>query len=135
MTDYTNYSTSLATMSGSVATIIAGLVKLDSPKISNKKINTTNHGSNGHTTFISGSLLEIDDFKATLSFEGTDSATLYSALIAGTMGSYRISFPNSKTWSFSALVTEFQPEGADAQSPEMLQYSVTFSPSGSMVVA
>jgi len=131
MTDFSSYGTLL--YSGS--TVIAGLVKLESPKIKNAKINTTNHGSGGYTTFISGSLTEIDDFKATFSFDGTTNATLYSALIAGTIGSYKIAFPNSKSWTFNALVTEFQPEGSDAQSPELLQYSVTFSPSGSMVVA
>jgi len=132
--DFSNYGTVLASVSGSSTTTLAGLIKLDAPAVKNPKIESTNHGSGGKKTYISGSLVEIDDFKGTFSFDTTTATTMYNACTGGTLGTYKITFPNSQSWQFTSLVTEFQPEGSDATSPELLQYSVTFSPSGSMVI-
>lgn len=140
MTDTTNFGSLLyvQTTSGSASSgsAIAELIKLEPPKIKHPKINTTKHGTvNTTATYIYSGVIEIDDFKATLSYSGSSVDTLLTNMTSGTTGYYKIAFPNSKNWYFSALVSEFQVEGADAQSPEILQASVTFSPTGPMIVA
>lgn len=135
MTDFSNFGCLLYSVSGSTSTVLAGLVKLDPPEVKNEKIDTTNHSSGNVKTCISGCLVEYGDIKGTFSYSDTTATTLYNSCVTGNMGHYKITFPNAKNWSFSALVTSFAYEGMDAQNPELLQYSTTFAPSGSMVIS
>lgn len=138
MSDFSNYSsliyrqtTSGCSTSGSA---IAGLVKLEPPKISAPAIDARNHGSGIYPSKIWSGIVEIDDFSGTFSFDPTALTVLQSEMIAGTMDHFRIKFPNNQNWYFDALVSEIAPESAEATNPDLLTVKVSFTPSGSMVI-
>lgn len=137
MPDLSNFGTLLKTSaSGSgTYTAVAGLVKLEPPTIKNPKIDSTAHDSGTFKKAIYSNSVEISDFKGTFSMSGCAVDIFSGSLINGTPGYFQLYFPSTKTWTFPALVTEFGVTGADAQSPDLLQAEVTFSPSGSLVIA
>jgi hypothetical protein len=120
-----------ATTSGSV---LAGMVNLTPPAIKFNTLNSRNHGSGKYPSKISAGTIDIDDFSAKFSFDPATLAVLQAAALAGTVGNYRISFPNNQNWYFGAIVSSIQPDGLDAQNPALMTESVTFSPSGAMVI-
>jgi hypothetical protein len=134
MTDFTNYGTLLEKETGTPLTYaeIGSVVNIDFPELVQESIETTNH-STGWRTFISGGLKEVTEFTATVSYKGTETFT--ADWEAGTVGNYRITYPNAKKWSFSALITKVKPGSADAASPEELTLDVTFQPSGECTLA
>jgi hypothetical protein len=138
MTDYANFGTLLYSMTASgssgSATLIASVVKLDPPAVTMPKIKSTNHGSGSYDKFIAAGVVEIDDFDVTLSYSGSALTTFYTSMVAGTLGFYKLAFPNGQNAYFDSLVTGWKPEEADSQSPELLQVTVTFSPSGTMII-
>jgi hypothetical protein len=135
MAEFTTYGVLFGyNTSGSIYTDVAGVVSVEPPKIKNELIDTTNHKSI-HKTQMSGGLIEIEDFKATLSFDNTVVSTFYNALISGSRMNYQITYPNATKWQFSGYVKEFQPSGLESDSPEHLEVEMTIGISGSMVIA
>jgi len=115
---------------------IAEVVSLDPPEILHETIESTNHGSGGWKERVPSKVKEISEFTAKINW--TTSASLLSAdLVAGTLSAYSLDFPTTPatSWTFSSYITAYKMEEIDAQSPETLMASVTFSPSGSAVLA
>jgi len=136
MTDkLSNYGIKLCEVSGSVVTPVAGLVKLAMPKIKNEKVEATSHDSGGYKEFVSGNLVEVEDFSGTFAFISGNVSKYLSYLTSGCVANYEIQCPNSVKFDFPALITEFTPGEADANKPELLNVEITFSPSGSIVTA
>lgn len=138
MSDFSDYSTLLyrQTTSGcsTSGSIVAGLVKLDPPKISAPSIDARNHGSGIYPSKIWSGIVEIDDFSGTFSFDPSALTILQTNMLAGTLDHFRIKFPNLQNWYFDALVAELAPESTEATSPDLLTVKVSFTPSGSMII-
>lgn len=62
---------------------------------------------------------------------GTSEAALDAALVAG-LQSYQVAFPNGKTWTFDAIMTEFAPK---APHDGKMTATVAFQLSGSITKA
>jgi hypothetical protein len=139
MTDYTNYGNLLytSTTSGSAGTftLVAGVVKLEPGAVKVATVDARNHGSGKYPSKISGCVVEIDDFKATLSYSGSSLDSMYTDMINGTAEHFKLAFTNGKNWYFDALLSEWAAESADAQSPELLQVSISMEPTGTMIIA
>lgn len=137
MTDVSNYGVKIGTSATGAEPYvdIAGLVKLDAPKLKNSAVDSTNHGSGGVAEKVSSGLVEVDDIKATFSFVESAMTTLTTACTAGTLMHFKITFPNTQTWTFNGFITEFAPAGADAGSPELLTADVTIAVTGAMTIA
>lgn len=139
MTDYTNYGTVLYKMSvsgsGGSATEVASVVKIDPPSLEMPMINTTNHSSGSFASQIPQGVASIDDFDVTLSYTGSTVSDLYDYISSGSLGYYQIAFRNGEKCSFDSYVTKWTPEGTDSQSPEMSMVTLTFSPTGTMIMS
>ena len=127
----TNYGTLLKRES----VTIAGVVSIDPPELENESVEVTNHGSGGFREYISGGLKGAGEFSCGLNYVQTAVSGIYNDFSSGTVGEYSITFPNNIVWSFDALVTKYKAESADAQSPEALQLTVTFQPTGEISLA
>jgi len=111
--------------------LIGEVIVLEFPEVSNPQVEITHHTSDGKE-FVSGEVVEVGTFKATINFIVTASGILNDVL-NGTSGSYSIEFPNSiGIWSFTATPVGFKPLTADSQNPEALKADVTFRPSGNV---
>lgn len=113
---------------------VAGVKKIDFPELSNDALENTSHGSGGKKEYISSGLVGLSEFKVTLGYVPDVSGSLVTDLVAGTSGSYAVTFPNNEVWSFYALCTKFKPLGGDASKPEVLNAEVSFQPTGEMTV-
>lgn len=131
----TNYGVTLEIGDGATPTeaftSIGEIISIEAPELINEAVEATNHSSGGWKEYISGGLKEVSEFKATINYVSTDAASLIGKVEDGTKSNFKMTFPNTDVWVFSALVTTFKPLGADAQSPETLQAEVTFRPTGS----
>lgn len=136
--NYSNYGTLLYQMSSSgssgSATLLGALTKLEPPAIKAPTINTRNHGSGIYPQAIFGGVLEIDPFSATFSFDKTDMATMQANCISGSPMNLKVLFPNTQAWYFSGLISEWSPQGADSNSPELLSVKVGITPTGTMII-
>jgi hypothetical protein len=113
---------------------IAGVVSLDFPEITNEAVGVS--VLNGTSkVYVAGGMVDISDFGATIIFDAVEAGSFYGALISGTVNSYAIEFPNAVEWTFNGVVTSFQPETADSDSPEVLQANVKFQPTGLPVIS
>ena len=118
-----------------VFTAIASVVNMPGPELINAAVQSTTHDSGGYRAFISGALKELAEFAITINYTpatpqyGATSGLIYD-LINGTVRNYQVVFPDTTTWSFAALVTNFAPAEADSASPNPLTAVVTFRPTG-----
>jgi hypothetical protein len=108
------------------------VVTIDPPDFMTPAVEATNHSSGGVRQFISGGLSEMSEFKATLNMIPANVATLVTDKAAGTVGRYRIAYPDGTHQDFGAIVTSIKPGQADAQNPDVLKAEITFRPSDSI---
>lgn len=128
--DRTNYGALLKKST----TVIGEVVSLDFPELTNEALESTNHSSGGYKSYISGKLIELTEFSATVNF--TSISGIMTDLVAGTEGSYGIYFPDvdTTTFTFGAYVVGFKPETADATKPDVLKATVRFRPTGTVTI-
>jgi hypothetical protein len=50
--------------------------------------------------------------------------------LSGASNNFQLVFPDTRTWTFGAIVVSIAPEEADATSPEVLKAEITFQPTG-----
>ena len=128
----TNYGTLLK----KDTTVLGEVVSIEPPELMNEAVEATNHSSGGWREFISGGLNELGEFTATVNFtSGVTISGFEADVIAGTVDSYSLTFPNTAVWSFDALPTSFKPDTADAQTPDALTATITLRPTGATTLA
>jgi hypothetical protein len=138
MADSTNLGTLLklsTSGSGGAYTAVAGVTKLTPPAIKNPAVESTNHNSPTYKTWISGGQVELTPIKSVISMDKSVSGSMVGYATSGSVYYWQVVFPNSQTWQFQGLLTEFTPGDADAQKPDMLQATCTIQPSGSMIMS
>ena len=128
MAGITNYGVTLSDSGGTIGEIVS----IDPPEYMNPAIESTNHGSGGVRTFVSGGLREMAEFKTTINYVIANIATLVTKLTAGTKAAYTIRYPDTSSQRFQAIVTSMKPLPADATKPETLKAEITFRPSDSL---
>lgn len=117
------------------ATTVGALTNIDFPKISTGAIESTNHASSGVREWIPDGLLEAEKFTATIVATLAGYNLIKSDLDAGTFATYNIDFTAGSgitDWSFSCAPLSIELGSADAQSPELLEMTVEFRPSGTI---
>lgn len=126
----TNYGVTLGeeTSTPGTYTTIGEVVSVDPPELLNPAVEATNHGSGGVRQYISGKLLELSEFKATVNQVPANMDALITFAEAGTVSNYQIGFPDGDKIQFSALITGIKPMSADAQTPDAQKAEITFRP-------
>lgn len=128
----TNYGTLLKKGS----TVLGEITVLQAPEFMNETVEATSHASGGWKEYISGGLKGVGEVNFTCNMTNVATVSgMMTDLSAGTKASYNITFPNTTVWTFDAFVVKFQPQSADAQSPEALKADVSLQPTGTMTIA
>lgn len=108
---------------------VGEVTNLEPPKLSTGKIERTHHGSPNAHEFISDKLVLMDEFKATVSVNGSAMSAFIADLKDGSIDLYTITFPGDvDPWAFKAFVREISQQKADAQNPDLLMVDVVFVP-------
>jgi hypothetical protein len=144
MASSTNFGITLKKGDGAdpeVFATIAQVINVDIPGVSNPAVEATGH-SDSYRSYVAGGLVEVEAFDVEIAYDPAhadhDAGTgLLADVVAGTQSNFQIVFPDSgsTTWTFGAIPTKFKPQGADAQSPDVLRATVTFRPSGTPTLA
>jgi hypothetical protein len=138
MADLTNYGCLLYVQSASGSSAsgvsVAGMTRLEPPSVKAPTQDARNHSTGLYPNKISKGIVEIDSFNGQFSFDPDQTTQFYTSMISGSAMDLKITFPNEQSWYFSALVSEFSPQGADAQSPDLLSVRVGFDPTGTMII-
>jgi hypothetical protein len=137
MSDISNFGTllELGTVAGETTTYasLGEIINVDSPEITNEKVESTNHSST-IKSFVYSNLIEISEFSFTMSYDKTNGAVLSDAVLDSTVLDLKLTFPNTVVYTFKALVTKFKPGGADATKPELMNAEVTLCPTDSFEI-
>jgi hypothetical protein len=136
--EYTNYGLVFRRLNDSGSYVSIGdVLDLDYPGVSNPAVEYTHHSSGGRREFVSGRLVELTEFKATINDVYTSCSVILTDVTSGSLRGYQIvnPIPNAATWTFYAITTLYKPLKTDATKPDVSKVEVTFRPSGSSVLA
>ena len=131
--------------------VLAEILKIEPPELSNPMVEVTHHSSGGYKEKIPGTVKEVGEVKVTVNWlaTGTASTTAYATLfqndlVSSTARDYQIDFPVSpttptgtyspSTWQFEAYVSKVKPAAIDSQKQQSLQCEITLSPTGSLIL-
>jgi hypothetical protein len=135
MAAYSTYGTLLKeNTSGSYVTL-AGITKLDPPKISNKSLDSTTLDSGNWGTKIFGNLINSENLKFTGAFTAADFTRCFGYCASGCALGLQIALSNGKSMTFSGGIESFNPGGVDSKSPELQTAELEVFVSGSIVLA
>jgi hypothetical protein len=128
MDESTTYGVKLQVGSGGpplVYTDIADVISMKPPAIESAgAVEYTGHGTGGKRKYLGSGLTGLSEFTITVCF--TKNTTIVNEV--DKLGNYKIVFPNSVTWTFSAVCLSFEPAELDGQNPEVMFADVTFQP-------
>jgi hypothetical protein len=134
----TNYGILLKMGDGSspeVFTTIGELSSIEPPALTHVVEEATTHDSSGWRTYIGTGLRELEEFTCMVNLDWSDDthdweSGLASLVLSGASNNFQLVFPDTRTWTFGAIVVSIAPEEADATSPEVLKAEITFQPTG-----
>lgn len=111
---------------------IASLTSIAGLELSADTIETTSLDAvGGYRTFVSG-MKDAGEVSIEGFFDGVAHAGILTDFEAGTSASYIITFPNAKTWTFTAVVTGFS---TGAEMEDLVSFEATFKVSGKPTLA
>jgi len=132
-----NYGITLeksSTISGTYATV-GILLDVNIPEISTDKLNKTSHASGGKTEYTASGLVDMGDFDVVMKSSQSMLSGTYADLGAGTVSFYKITYPSGLSmnpWVFQGFPIKIKPGNADAQNPDIMKVTVTYSPTGGL---
>lgn len=115
-------------------TVIALMSDIDGPGLKGDVIDTTNHDNvDRHKEFIIG-LREGGDIKGKIFFDPADATqtALITALQAGTLDTYTVTYPAGGGWTATGVLTQFDTK---AKVKDALEADITIKVSGKPVFA
>lgn len=120
------------TIKKSTGSAIAGLTSIDGISVSSDTIETTTLDNvGGYRTFLT-SLKDAGEVSISGYFAHTSHAGFLTDFEAGTSASYIITFPDTRTWTFTAIVTAFS---TSAELEDLISFEATLKVSGKPVLA
>jgi len=122
---------------------VADVVRIDPPEITHETKESTSHGSGGWKEKTPGKLKGIEEFSVVINWEPNKTdpieivpGEIQADLLSNNIILYKIRFNTSPlvTWEFYTRVIGISPEEMDSQSPETMQATITFSPTGDLTI-
>jgi predicted secreted protein len=123
------------TIKYAAGTLVGKLVSIGGIKLKGETIDITNHDSaDGFKEFIAG-LKDAGEFPMEGNFVQSDAGqlALMASFNTGALESFIVTFPDTSTWTFSAIVTGVEVGKADLK--DQLNFSATLKISGKPVFA
>lgn len=106
---------------------IADITSLTPPGISRETLDVTSHDSTNGWMEFTGGLKDAGEVSADINYQPTEHDTLIDDFEDTAPRHYRVIFPDGTIWSFSAILTGFEP---DAPYDDKLSASLTWKVSG-----
>lgn len=120
------------------AVLVGEVTNLGFPELIQEAIEKTNHSSAGVREFVSSQLKEVAEFVVSINAVQAGLTILEADLSAGTTATYNIEYSadlDLLNWAFTAFPTNIALQDADAQTPGVMSYDVTFRPTGDVTIS
>jgi predicted secreted protein len=111
-------------------TDVANVATITPPQLTRDTVDVdTLDPADGYKQFLTG-LKDGGEVGITLNFdpEDTGQTSIYNAFENDTPGNYKITFPDGSNWTFSGLLTAYEPQ--DVAAADVVQVQVTIKVSG-----
>ncbi len=130
------HGSSLGIYNGSTYDDLAEVTSITPPGYTRDAIDATHMASpNDFREYIAG-MMDAGECEVEINYVPSASDAVIAAMIAGpgaaSGGQFQITFPNSVTWTFQAIVTSYQPGAPD---DDKMTASVTFKITGKPTLA